>query len=266
MEIEELERLREWFASYCRSFITENEADNRNYLVKEIHTRHVCENMALLTGSIGLPEGDRLTAEAIALFHDVGRFEQYRRFSTFRDDISVNHGALGGQVLHENRVLEGLPAEERRSILHGVTLHNVYRLPAELNERDMLYARLIRDADKLDIWRIFVEYDGLPNPERASAVGLDLPDLPECSPEVLESLERRELVRLATVKSLNDFKLLQLSWVFDLNFPASFRLALERGLIKGLAATLPADRSVTKALGIISDYAAGRAAQGDAHA
>jgi len=266
MELEELERLKGWFAAYCRDFITENEADNRNYRVKEIHTRHVCENMAILTGSMGLSDGERLTAEAIALFHDVGRFEQYRRFSTFRDDISINHGTLGVRVLTENNVLSSIAPEERRTILQGVAIHNVYRLPGNIGGGDLLFARLIRDADKLDIWRVFVEFYRQPEEERASAAGLGFPDLPGCSPEVLECLRNREMVRLSAVKSLNDFKLLQLSWVFDLNFPASFRIALERGLIRDLSGTLSEDRNVAVALGMIEDYAAGRAAGGDAHA
>src|SRR6185369_17630796 len=101
--------------------------------------------------------------------------------------------------------------------------------------------RLIRDADKLDIWRVFIDYYGLPEEERASAVGLGFPDLPQCSPEVLKCLRQREIVQLAAVQTLNDFKLLQLSWVFDLNFPESFRLVRERGCIDALAAVLPTD-------------------------
>lgn len=261
MEPTELARLKEWFSAYCRGFYTENEADNRNYSLKEIHTQHVCANMNLLTGSLDLSPSERITAEAIALFHDVGRFEQYRRYSTFMDAISENHAALGVRVLKEESVLAKVPEEERRSIYQAISLHNVFRLPSSVKGRDLLFTRLIRDADKLDIWRIFVEYYMQPEAERASAVGLGFPDGPGCSPEVLDCLERREMVNLSTLKSLNDFKLLQLSWVFDLNFPASFRLALERGHIDGLAMTLPADRNVEKALDLIREYTAGKTAE-----
>lgn len=266
MEPGDLDCLREWFAAYCLDYHGEDEADNRNYSLKETHTGHVRENMDILTGSIMLAARERMTAEAIALFHDVGRFEQYRRFATFRDDISINHALLGVRVLAENRVLEGLEPEERRSILRAVSLHNVYLLPDNIGAQDVLYARLIRDADKLDIWRVFVEFHGQPEAERASAAGLGFPDLPECSPEVVECIEKKEMVRLSLVKSLNDFTLLQLSWVFDLNLPESFRLALDRGLLRGLAAALPEGGDVGKALGSIMEYAAVMAAGGGAHA
>ena len=254
MEKIDLERLQTWFAGYCRGFFTESTEDNRNFALKEQHSRLVCANMNLLTGNLALDKNERLTAEAIALFHDVGRFEQYRRYSTFRDSMSVNHAALGVRVLAEERVLETLPEEERRTIFRAVTLHNVFRIPAAVVARELLFTRLIRDADKLDIWRVFIDYYGLPEEERASAVGLGFPDLPRCSPEVLKCLRQRNMVQLAAVQTLNDFKLLQLSWVFDLNFPASYRLVLERGCIDALAATLPTNAEVGRAVEEVRDF------------
>jgi hypothetical protein len=220
MDHNELVRLKEWFTAYCRGFYTENEPDNRNFSLKEIHTHHVCENMNLLTGSLTLSSNERIIAEAIALFHDVGRFEQYRRYSTFRDDISENHAALGVKVLERGECAGKGPGKRSDEpyiwqFLSTTYFGSLLRSMAASS----CSSRLIRDADKLDIWRIFVEYYMQPATERASAVGLGFPDQPGCSPEVLECLERREMVNLSKLQSLNDFKLLQLSWVFDLNFP-----------------------------------------------
>jgi hypothetical protein len=256
------EHLKEWFAAYCRGFYTGNVANDRNIALKEEHTGLVCENMNCLTKGLPLADSDRATAQTIALFHDLGRFEQYRCYSTFRDDISVNHAALGVKVLIEGNVLKMLDEEERRTICLAVSHHNVFRLPGSLNSRDLLFTQLIRDADKLDIWRIFAEYYEMPEAERASAVGLGFPDLPDCSPDVLRSLQQREMVNLSLLKSLNDFKLLQLSWVFDLNFPASFRLLQERGLICGLSATLPKEKAVENAVRGVRAFVAEKAAKG----
>jgi hypothetical protein len=261
MDHNELVRLKKWFTDYCRSFYMENEADNRNFSLKELHTHLVCENMNLLIGNLTLSPDENTMAEAIALFHDVGRFEQYRRFSTFRDDISENHAALGVKILEEKSVLENIPGKERRTIYLAISLHNVFRVPSSINGHDHLFIRLIRDADKLDIWRIFVEYFMQPEKERASAAGLGFPDHPGYSQEVLDCLERTEMVNLSMLKCLNDFKLLQLSWVFDLYFPVSFRLMLDRGYIDKLSMTMPNDRKVENAIGLIREYATGRAVE-----
>jgi hypothetical protein len=266
MELNLSEHLKEWFAAYCRGFYTGNMADNRNIALKEKHTRLVCENMNFLTKGLALDDSDRWTAQAIALLHDLGRFEQYRRYSTFRDDISINHAALGVKILKDGNVLEMVHEEERRTICLAISLHNVFRPPDSLSGRDLLFTQLIRDADKLDIWRVFAEYYVMPETERASAVGLGFPDLPDSSPDVLRSLQQREMVNLSLLKSLNDFKLLQLSWVFDLNFPASFRLMLERGYIDGLSATLPKESAVENAVRGVREFVALKAAKGDGNA
>ena len=206
MERIDLERLKGWFSGYCRSFLHGQPENNRNFALKEKHTSLVCANMNILADSLMLHNNERQTAQAIALFHDVGRFEQYRRYSTFRDDMSVNHASLGVRVLAEERVLENIAEVERQTIFRAVTLHNVFRIPAAIDNRGLLFIRMIRDADKLDIWRLFAEYYGLPEAERASAAGLGFPDLPEYSRDLLQRLQHREMLQLSTLEDLERFQ------------------------------------------------------------
>jgi hypothetical protein len=266
MKVQQLEGFKLWFADYCRGFYTENEADNRNFSLKELHTHHVCENMKVLTDSLMLTHEEQTIAECIALFHDLGRFEQYRRYATFRDDISENHAALGMKVLKAEDVLSEIPEGERRTIFQAISLHNVFRIPATIGGRELLFTRLVRDADKLDIWRIFDEFYGQPEEKRASAAGLGFPDLPVCSREVMECIRRGEMVNLAMLESLNDFKLLQLSWVFDLSFRASFRLLKERNYIDGIAKNLPREGDVEEVTGLIRKFADQKACGGEVDA
>jgi hypothetical protein len=239
MDCADLTSLRHWFDGYSRTFYTDDAEAHRNIVLKEEHTHRVCVNMERLVESLDLKEGERLLAMAIALFHDVGRFEQYRRFGTFKDSASVNHAALGARVLTEERVLDHLPTGEQSLIIRAVALHNAFTLPENLDGETDLQLRLIRDADKLDIWRVFLHFYRAPEEERASAVSLGFADRPECSAQVLACLREGKMVNLSQLVTLNDFKLLQLSWVHDLNFPASFRLAMEQGYLAGIAATLP---------------------------
>ena len=157
----ELDNLEQWFSGYCRSFYTPDQADQKNILLKEEHTHNVVRNMAELAQSLRLDAaGPDAAAEAVALFHDVGRFPQYARYKTFRDSISTNHAALGAAVLIEQKVLARLPRSERDLIVRAVTLHNVFSIPAGLDEETLRAVKMIRDADKLDIWRVFMEFYG----------------------------------------------------------------------------------------------------------
>jgi hypothetical protein len=258
MTMDELAALEMWFSRHCRGYYTQVEEDNRNIRLKEEHTRRVGDNMKLLTATLPLDEGECRVAAAIALLHDVGRFEQYRRFKTFKDSESVNHAALGARTLVDAGVLDALAPAARKFILGGIALHNVFRIPTNLDPRLERFVKLVRDADKLDIWRVFVEFFRLPEEERASAVVLGLPDHDHCAPEVLQELRARKTVDLALVKTLNDFKLLQISWLYDLNFPASFRLLNERGVIDDLAATLPRHGAVAGVLAEVREHVAAR--------
>jgi hypothetical protein len=231
--------LKKWFSDYCRSFYSSDRNDQNNIKLKEQHTYRVCENIREIAKGLVIDE-DRLTlAEAVALFHDVGRFPQYAKYRTFRDGISVNHGIMGAQTLIKEKVLDNLPEEEQEIIVQSVRFHNAFSVPKSDGEDKVFFIRLIRDADKLDIWRVFLDYYEGPDENKASAVSLGLPDVPGYSEDALASLYDQKIVPLSKVKTLNDFKLLQLSWVFDLNFLPSFRLLSERNYIERITAHLP---------------------------
>jgi hypothetical protein len=254
MDREQLDNLKKWFSAYCRSFSTADPEDQKNFDLKEKHTHNVCDNMVRIARGLSLSEDNVLLAEALALFHDVGRFPQYRTYRTFRDDRSTNHAALGAKVLIDNKTLEELPQDEQTLILRGVTLHNVFVIPPGLDPETLAFVKMVRDADKLDIWRVFIEYFTQPEAERPTAAGLDLPDTPGNSSEVIEAFLGGQLVRLTQLKNLNDFKLLQLAWIYDLNFSESCRMALERKYCDTIAASLPSDDGVAKALRLVRDY------------
>jgi len=250
----DLKFFQSWFSRYCRSFYTGNEEDRKNLFLKEEHTRHVCKNMRRITKDISMESSKGLLAETIALFHDIGRFPQYSEYKTFRDGSSVNHATLGTEVLCREGVLKTLPKNEQQIILQAIKFHNAYAIP-DIRDNDMaLFMRLIRDADKLDIWRVFVEYLAVPAKDRPSAVGLGLPHIPEYSEDVLSRLLSSRMASLSMLKTLNDFILMQLSWVYDLNFRTSFILLKERDYLKKLISTLPSTEAIGKLSLFLEEY------------
>jgi len=258
MTNEDLIELTKWFSDYCRSFYVFDKEDQKNIYLKEFHTFNVLENITRIAQEEQLSRNYILLAGATALFHDVGRFSQYAKYKTFRDSISVNHGKLGAEILAEKNVLKSLPLNEQELIVNAVKFHNAFAVPALQGPEALLLIKLIRDADKLDIYRVFTEYFETKEEDRPSAVGLGLPDLPECSKEIISCLYDKKLATLSSLKSLNDFKLMQLSWIFDLNFRTSFRLLLERDYINKIAATLPKTEEIVKALQGLEEFAANK--------
>jgi len=254
MKQNDLILFKQQFSDFCRSFHSVNSEDQRNFDLKEEHTRHVCENMVGIGRGLSLNANQMLLAETIGLFHDIGRFPQYAKYKTFRDSTSVSHGLLGADTLIEKKMLQTLPGDEQEIIIQSVKFHNAFAVPKKEKDEIIFFIRLIRDADKLDIWRIFLEYDEAPDEDRASAVGLGLPDVPEYTEEVLANIFKEEIVSLSNIKTLNDFKLLQLSWVFDLNYKPAFRLLLERDYLNRIIAHLPQTDGIKTASSLLKEF------------
>jgi hypothetical protein len=239
MKQDDLNSLKAWFSDYCASFCISDIEDRKNILLKKRHAFDVCNNITEIAKGLSLDENSMLLAETVALFHDVGRFPQYAEYKTFRDSISVNHGLLGSRILRDKDVLKVLPSNEQEIVIKSVKFHNAFSVPKKEEEDVLFFVRLIRDADKLDIWRVCLDYFEGPDEDRASAVGLGLPHSSGYSVEVLSDIYKKKIVTLSSLKTLNDFKLLQLSWIFDLNFRPSFDLLFERRYVDKLISHLP---------------------------
>lgn len=203
------------------------------------HTARVAANMQLLTTELDLPEGISRKAQAIAWLHDVGRFPQLERYGTLNDRESVDHAVLGLQVIAENRILEGLSGSVQSVIRTAVANHNRLEVESDLNDRTMLFCNLIRDADKIDIERVIRTSDEEVDADGKSPALFNLPEEPYCSQLILEDVQAGRLARMENMSVRNDFRLVALAWVFNLNFAPSFRILKERGHLEYLAQRLP---------------------------
>ena len=255
---QQLNELTDWFHGFVATFRAQSSAEQRNYDLKIEHTVRVREIMERLAASLDLPPEDRMLAAAIAVCHDIGRFPQYRDYGTFNDASSTNHAALSVQTLKSEGVLDALGHERRSLLLQAVALHNAFTLPEDLHPAARRFTLLIRDADKLDIWRVMIEYCTAPPEERASAVIWELPDTGACSERALEEVTAGRMLNRSLLVTADDFKLLQLSWVFDLNFAESFSLVAERGYLETLAGLLPRQSGCREAVAAVHDFVRSR--------
>lgn len=244
--------LKNWFNGYVSNFYTDNPEYNRPIRLKEEHTGRVCGNILMIGKELGISSEDLVTAEIIALFHDLGRFRQYELYRTFVDALSENHAMMGLKQIGIKKIFSGLPREKKILISKAIAYHNAAYLPENEDKKTLFFMKLIRDADKLDIWKVFIDYF---NDDRPSdAVVLGLPDTPSFSKKVIESIKMQKFAKMKDLRNLNDFKLLQISWVFDINFAPSFKAIKNNNYIGMLEAALPKVTEITGAVKIACDY------------
>ena len=240
MKQHHLYELRTWFDEYVAGFYGDDEFINTNVKLKEDHTRRTCQEMLYLADKLDLSDPQKYLAEIIALFHDIGRFEQFTKYRTFNDAVSIRHSLWGARILRQMKVLDSLEKQQQELIVRAVVYHAERQLPRDLDDQCLMYVKLIRDADKLDIYRVVTRHykDQRDNPKH-SVLWLGLPDDPVCSSHVVTKTMRGESVDYRTLRTLNDLKLMQLGWVYDINFVATLERIKKRGFLKMLADSLP---------------------------
>ncbi len=252
MNADDVNSLKSWFTGYVSRFYTGDPEYDRPVRLKEEHTKRVCGNIILIGEELGISPEDMILAEIIALFHDVGRFRQYELYHTFVDALSENHARLGLRQLGIHKVFSGFPKDKKLMISKAIAWHNAAFLPEGEEDKTLFFMKLIRDADKLDIWKVFLDY--FTEKRSGDAIALGLNDTPSFSENVLESIQRHEFAKMKDLKNLNDFKLLQVSWVFDINFIPSFKLIKKNNFIGMLEETLPRKKEISDAVKVACDY------------
>ena len=259
---EQFESFKKWFDNYVAGFYGDNEYTNANLKLKENHTYAVCDEVAYLAERLGLEENDCLTAQTIALFHDVGRFEQFVKYHTYNDRRSENHCALALAELGRHGVWDGLDERESRIIQTAIKLHGEKKLPVDLDPDTELFAKLIRDADKIDVYRVVIEgYKRyMADPDQFD-LEIEFSDEPCYSPHMLEAIQKGQLVDYNELRTLNDMKLLQLGWVFDVNFAETLARIQERQFLEQIVAFLPRTEEIARVAKYVFNYVASRLEQ-----
>jgi hypothetical protein len=238
-----------FFTAYFESFLAREKEDKNPLRLKYEHSIRVFEHIERLaddeefaTATERLPLPFPLLKRAAllaALYHDVARFPQFYRWRTFRDNDSVNHGQFGVKILKSETALRAESPELRRLVQSALVLHNRYRLPQKLPPAIRLITDAVRDADKLDICRVFAMQLASDKPP-SSTVLLSVKDDPELfTLKVLEDALARRVAVYADLRSINDFRVLLGTWQYDLRFAFSRRSLAREGHLQRLLEDLP---------------------------
>lgn len=249
-----IDSYKDWFTNYVNQFITNYPDFSENLEIKADHSRKVHQEILEIAKSLNLKEEDIYLAEILGLFHDIGRFEQYVKYQTFSDSKSQNHAELGVEVLKEHDVLKDLSDADKEIILKSIINHSRAEIIPDENKKVIFFSKLIRDADKLDIWRLITEYYMVKEQKENKTLELELPDNNEISKVVFESILKKEVVLKESLKTLNDFKLLQIAWVFDLNFEYSINRLYNKKYLDKIFNTLPENQKVNQIKQIVNAY------------
>lgn len=199
--------------------------------LKRIHTGFVVKNSVLIADGEGFDAKTREAAIASALLHDTGRYEQLKLYNTFRDSDSVDHAVFSHDIVKEKGWLDRFfDAPTSDAILKAVLYHNRREIPNGLDPLTETCSHTVRDADKLDIFRVLEDQVANTDWRSDSRAFWSLKIDAAPNPVVVDCIEKGLPVDYQNIQSLADFVLIQVGWMLSgLNYATSRRICRERG-------------------------------------
>ena len=242
------QKVKQLFANYTKDY---NPEDPKISL-KISHTYRVAENSRAIAESLGLSQEDVEIAWLIGMLHDIGRFEQIKRYQTFSDAHSVDHAEFGADLLfvEPGLIKDYIETREYDTLIEtAIREHNKYRISEDLDERTAMFANIIRDADKIDIFRVQVEEPI----EGIYGVSFDYIKQQPLSQEVFEQFKEHHAILRNTKKTYLDYYVGHFSLAFELVYPYSRKLTIEQGYLEQLLSIEVKDVEVQQKIDYIKD-------------
>lgn len=220
-------KAEEAFKQYLKNYDLED-----GYIqLKMNHTYEVMKKSEYISLNLKLDKENVDLAKLIALLHDLGRFEQAKKINSFIDCKEFEHANYGVKILFEDNLIRQFIEDNRYDeiIKKAIYNHNKYEIEKGLSEIEELHCKIIRDADKLDVFRVIKEdkfeniFRGIYNPE--------ILNYEEISENVYNNLINNKQVLIEDRKTQIDCWACIIGFMFDLNFDSSFKYIKEKNYI-----------------------------------
>mgnify|MGYP000317934066 FL=1 len=252
------EHIKKTFQEYTDRY----DSTNPKIKLKIDHTYRVANLCEQIAQSLELSAAEVDLAWLSGMLHDVGRFEQLRRYNTFSDAQSIDHARFAVELLYDDGLIadyvpeisttelvadartwrsmgganesptaqsEDIPLSDILQTLRiAIGEHSAYRIQKGLDERTRMFCQILRDADKVDIFRVICD---TPMEE---VYGFQTKDIlrSAITPEVMQAFYEHHAVLRKLKKCPADYIVAHGSLTFELVYPESLRIAKEQGYLK----------------------------------
>ena len=207
----DLEKANKFYKEYIKNY----NPQNAKIALKIAHIFRTAEKARKIAINLNLSEEDIKLAELIGMLHDIGRFEQLKQYNTYNDRESINHGELGVRILFEERLIEKFVEDRQydRIIYLAIINHNRDNIEEGLNNRELLHCKIIRDADKWDIFYV----EAIESNEAIWGTSNPIFDN-EITPEIMDGYMRTGRIDYSKIRVKEDVFIAELAHIFNIYF------------------------------------------------
>lgn len=212
-----LDKAINYFNEYTSHFKV---ADNK-VTIKIKHTMGVVEIAEYIAKNLNLSEEDIELAKLIGLLHDIGRFEQAVKYDNFEDYNTIDHAKLGANLLFEDGLIRSfIDTNEYDEIIRKAIInHNKLKIEDGLNERELLHAKIVRDADKTDNF-VIKQYQDFKSLFKSTDREVEKEKITDVVWN--EFLQEKTVISSHRVTNMDKW-ISHIAWVYDYNFPVGLK-------------------------------------------
>lgn len=194
------------------------------------HTYGVVKASEYITNKLLLDKEDIELAKLIALLHDIGRFEQIKQCDCFIDNKNIDHAELGNEILFEKNLIRNFIKDNKYDniISKAILNHNKLAIEDNLNDKELLHSKIIRDADKLDNFRVKSEEDFENIIDNANREKLENGIISE---KIFNDFMNNKVIISQDRKTYMDFWISFIAFIFDFNFKSGLEYIKEMDYI-----------------------------------
>ena len=212
------------------NYVKDYDIKNGKIALKVHHILRVSTISKDIAISLNLSKEDIELAELIGLLHDIGRFEQVKRYNTFIDKDSINHGEFGVKILFEENLIEKFNVDKKyyKIIRTAILNHNRAQIENGISKKELLHSKIIRDSDKLDIFSIILSDTG------QNVYGCDTLENETFSDEIIKAFKNEHLIDYKKMQTYGDIWIAHIAYVFDFYYKNSYIRMKENDYINKL--------------------------------
>lgn len=194
------------------------------------HTYGVVSASESIARKLLLDKEDIELAKLIGLLHDIGRFEQIKKFDCFIDNKTTDHAILGNKILFKNNLIRNFIKDEQYDniISKAILNHNRLMIENNLSDRELMHAKIIRDADKVDNFRVKAtdDFENIIDNSNREILENDV-----ISDKIFHDFMESKVIIREDRNTYMDFWVSYIAFIFDFNFASGLAYIKEMDYI-----------------------------------
>lgn len=203
---------------------------------KYYHSYRVRDLMEILAKKLNLNKKEIEVAKVIGLLHDIGRFEQIRIHNSCSDvKTGMDHADESCIYLFDKGHIKDFYDDESYYdiIKDAIKNHNKYSIDKKVKGKNLLFSKMIRDMDKVDIYRVISEEF------KTTYNYIDV------SKDVIDMFNDMRPIHSELLKNKTDSVYCNIAMIYDINFKESFMILNNNKYLDAyFSVVIPEEKSV----------------------